>query len=383
MAITINSTPATFNAAYRNVSWQVDSDDVTIVRIIADVYVNDVYETTIEKDPELGTTDQFKFDISRVTQDLLTRDLETTVSGNTTHDSTDSSKQFKCRFFEVLDSGSGFTTTWAEDGAGTGFEEAVNVLVVNSTLQHTEQQNMDLFSVDTSAKRFLSNRPTSGTELIKGDPFFLDFLTIRTVHLNRVETDAVGGATITLDTFSFNPTKNKGQILVDSDIFLDSTVSVSLRLLEDTGGNPPISQSIDVKVIQNCLEDTFTLYWQNPLGGIDSQPFRSRKIEGLSSEIVTHRKILADSFNVEDRGENVLEHRSDDIVKAWTEINNKATMRWLREIGLTGRNAFIYDNGFVPVIITDFSEQVVDTDNFKGQFDIEFRFSNAHIAQRG
>ena len=198
-----------------------------------------------------------------------------------------------------------------------------------------------------------------------------------------METDAGGGATITLDTFSFNPTKNKGQILVDSDIFLDTTVSVSLRLLEDTGGNPPISQSIDVKVIQNCLEDTFTLYWQNPLGGIDSQPFRSRKIEGLSSEIVTHRKILADSFNVEDRGENVLEHRSDDIVKAWTEINNKATMRWLREIGLTGRNAFIYDNGFVPVIITDFSEQVVDNDNFKGQFDIEFRFSNAHIAQRG
>ena len=58
-------------------------------------------------------------------------------------------------------------------------------------------------------------------------------------------------------------------------------------------------------------------------------------------------------------------------------------MRWLREIGLTGRNAFIYDNGFIPVIITDFSEQVVDTDNFKGQFDVEFRFANRHIAQRG
>ena len=55
MAISIDSSPASiYNFAYRNLVYTVSSNDATVVRCLADIYIDDVYKTTLEKSPDFG-----------------------------------------------------------------------------------------------------------------------------------------------------------------------------------------------------------------------------------------------------------------------------------------------------------------------------------------
>ena len=96
--------------------WTVSSNDATIVRCIADIYVGGVFYVSVEKSPDIGQTDVFTFDVQAVLQDNL-KPLVPSFSANINSVTTDqdSTKQYNIKFYEVLDNGTTYTTTWAAD----------------------------------------------------------------------------------------------------------------------------------------------------------------------------------------------------------------------------------------------------------------------------
>ena len=85
MALSFVTTPTpVFIPIYKPIVYEVNSDDVDIVQVICDVFINGAFQFSIDKSEDLNSTRDFTFDLSDACQTLFTGQVlpKNPISGN-------------------------------------------------------------------------------------------------------------------------------------------------------------------------------------------------------------------------------------------------------------------------------------------------------------
>lgn len=381
MAITITVTPDDISASYRRVLWTATSNSSTIVRMIADVKIDGTIRASIDKDPNIGTADEFDFDVQSVIQDYLTENLET-ITTNDIVSATNSEVLVQLEFYEVTDSSGTMITAWEEDGSGTPDLSSSSMVAINATLQHTDTQDLDIYTIDDTTKLFLTNAPliqkVQRTETIQ-----LHFLTNEAevkVILEEYNSSDVSAGDVLFPSSAHVVSRKSGIITVDISTMLSTTSYFTIKLC-NVAGTTFFSVTMRFNIDDVCFDDQVRLKWVNPLGGIDAYTFKGQHKEELRFSTKTFQKALSKSFTQQDRGETTLRTDGVDYVDVFSVAEPRATIQWLSEIGLSS-DVWIEDNGYIPVTVNTRKVKTLNALSPEKQAMFRLRHSNERITQK-
>jgi len=379
MAITVTVNPDTISSAYNPIVWTCTSNDSDIVRVIADVKVDGTIRASIDKDPRFGTTDTFDFDVRSVVQDYLTENIEI-ISGNNITNAGSSEVEVQLEFYEVTLPSTVLVTTWTGTGSPSG-TTGNQIWAINSALQHQETQNLNAFIVDTTSKRFLTNRTTQ--KLRRTETMQLHFVTNEASVRAKIVQKNSSGSTTSSGAFPGSAetiTDKTGIVLIDGS-GMDATASTFEITLADSS-LADISETVTITIDDSCSSEALRLKWVNPLGGIDSYTFNARKKEEIRFKSKTFEKVVEQGYALKDRGQTVLSVTGFDGVDLFSDILTNTELQWIGELGLSN-NVWIDDGNFVPMVVTSTKTKTIDTEskNFQAQF--KLRKANDRITHRG
>ena len=380
MAITITASPDTITAGYNPIVWTCTSNTATIVRIIADVVIDGTVRANIDKDPRFGTTDTFDFDIQSVVQDYLTENLET-ISGNDIANAGSSEVEVYLKLYEVVLTGGLLVTAWRENGTGLPEQTSDVGWCINSALQHEETQNLNAFTVDTTSKRFLTNRTTQ--KLRRTETMQLHFVTNEaSVKAKLVQKDSSGSTTSTtaFPGSAETITDKAGVVLLDGSV-MDATAATFEITLADSS-LADISETVTITIDDSCSSEAVRLKWVNPLGGIDGYTFMARKKEDVSFRSKTFERVVEKGYALKDRGHTVLSITGQDTMELFSDILTNTELQWIAELGLSN-NVWIDDGNFVPMVVTSRKIKTIDTEKKRFQASYKLKKANERITQRG
>lgn len=399
MAITIDSAPSNqFHLAYRPVVWQVSSNDVNIIRCICDIYIEGSYYVSIEKSPDIGTTDTFSFDLQSILQDNLSSPIPNFTASSATIRSLSSVVNYYPVFYEVLDNGTTYDTSWAENGAGSsgtsasGFYTPNLIQAINGTLRHEETQTLSDFQAagtyGTLSKGFKPTTTYDGASCNKikyakrGDFIIVNGYRYSAINMRGklVQYDSNDTGLSTTNSTSISSTNVGWQYYIDTNI-LSSNCDKILARIETTGSSATTSY-VHYKIL-NSDNDYVSFYWQNSLGGIDYYLFRDGQVKVYDTKSNIYEKPLSTSYNVYDFGKTVLSKENKISIRTVSEQLNRDEAEWLSEIFTHAVRAWIYVNSkFIPVLVTDGGITTLDTNNGVYRAEIELMYSNEHKVQR-
>ena len=398
MAISLNSSPSSqYHFAYRPVVWTVSGNDATVVRCIADVYINGTYVSTYEKSPDLGETDVFTFDFQSVLQDNL-KAFEPAFTASTAkmYADTNAGLYYNVRFFEILDNGTTYDTSWAADGAGTSYLDSASTynpaFAYNSTLRHEETQDLSIYKtggtyagmhrLNKITTTFAAQNTNKARKIKRGDFAILStwHSTASTIQGRINQYDSTPSNISNTNSTALASASRLWHYGVDTSTLL-SNCDTFLQRIESTTPSA-ITDYCYWKVIENC-NDYVSLYWQNDLGGIDYYLFRDGQVKTIQGESETYTKPLTTSFNTYDFGTTVLNKKGMTGVNAVSEVLDRTEADALSNLFTHGVRAWIYSNSqFIPVIIADGGIDTINTMEGIYRASIELVYSNDLIAQR-
>lgn len=381
MAITLTVEPDTISAAYRPVLYTATSNTTTNARMIADVKIDGTIRASIDKDPNIGTSDTFDFDIQSVVQDFLTQNLQS-ISSTTIVSGTNSEVSVVVDFYQVLDTtASGLTTNWLEDGTGSADATASTIHCINATLQHEETQDLDIYTVDSVNKVFLTNSPKT-LVIGENETAQLAFVLLNipgNFQLELTERDSDGSETVTKTTHSI--TDKRGEVLIDVASMLGSTVSFDIQLLATN--DQERSETVTYNINTQCYDNPIRIKWLNPLGGIDAYTFTAKTKREVRFRSKKFDKVLQKGFSVSDSGETVLSNTSWDHYEIFSKSEPRATIFWLVELGGNNINAWVDDGtNLIPIIITSVKTKILDTEDGEQIMSLKYKLANQRQSQR-
>ena len=381
MALTIFAVPDLINAAYRPILFFVSSNLGTIKGIRGDLYINGTYSSTIDGVQILGTTDSFTFDIRKMMQSQLVHELRTNITTFSVGISTISAAEIKIRFYEIYESGGVFTTTWAEDGAGTGYEESSDYHVANTATQH--QENLTDYTVDDATKLLLTTS-ADNVRIPRGVPFQIGYLggdvnykaeaIERDINLNTLTT--------TTTIFASSPSYSKGYITIPTSLMSNTnTAYLDVKLTKSAVGDRSITYRY--KVVDSC--NSFVLFWQNHLGGFDHFDFGNKVTKQVNTKNQTMTQSLESGFSVEDAGIITLESNTSTKVKVQTGSLSQAELTMLGELMKNHTVVYKWDSAgvFLRYVVKSHSTKIEDNDGLINSLSLILQPSNEHIVQKG
>lgn len=398
MALTIDSSPSAANHfAYRPVVWKVSSNDANIIRCIADVYINGTYKISLEKSPDIGTSNIFTFDVQNVLQDNLTAHVPNfSYNGGKLYSGTQG-LYYNVRFFEVLDNGTTFDTSWAEDGAGTSYIDSTSVYnpayAFNGTLRHEETQDLDDFKIANGVyaglhrinkitTTFLGSQVNKARKLKRGD--------FAVLSMWQATDSAIQGRVLWYDENNINTFNGTSSTLassthlwhyiLDTSILYASTKKMLMRVESTTPS--AITNYVLYDIVEDC-NDYLSLYWQNDFGGIDYYLFRSAQIKTYESKSETFTKPLTSNFSVSDFSETILNKNSKIGITAISEVLDRTEADGLSNLITHGNRAWIYVNSqLIPVLVADGKIETLNTLDGEYRLKIDLIHSNKLNVQR-
>jgi hypothetical protein len=380
MAITITDTPDAISAAYRPVIWTATSNTGSKVRMIADVKIDGTIRANIDKDPRLGTADTFDFDVQSVLQDYLTYNLQS-ISGNINIVAGSSEVSVLVDLYDVISSGGLLSTAWEEDGSGTPDKTSSAIHAVNATLQHLETQDMDIYTVDDTTKKFLTNAPLI-QRIGENETIQLHYVTnLSNTRFRLIQYNSAGASISDVLSSSIVVTDKAGILLLDEASMLSNAVKFEVILHRNPGD--PRSETRTFNIDTQCYDNAVRLKWLNPLGGFDSYTFVSKKEQSLRHRAKIFDKLLDSDFSIEDRGATVISVDATDEFTIFSQAEPRATILWLAELDANKVNVWIDDGtNFIPIIITSRKTKILDTESAILQKEIKFRYANPRESQR-
>lgn len=395
MAITIDSYPSQISHfAYRPIIWTVSSNDANIIRCIADLYIDNVLTASIEKSLDIGTTDTFTYDFASAIQDELKVWPPLFAGSFGTYRDTTSSKRYKMRFFEVLDNGTTFDTSWAEDGLGTYYVDSATIYTTayafNGGLRHEETQDLTDFNdggtyagfhrINKVDESYLGISVPKKRYIKRGDYSVLsgwknDNCTGKAVFYDEDDNN-IGNST----TANENSDNRKYNYVLDTGTFTADTKTFLTRL-QNSGGTA-ITNYVRWEIVEDCL-DTVSLYWQNDLGGMDYYLFRDKQVKISEGESESYTKPLIPSYNSYDFSETVLSKNSNRNISCVSEVLNRNQVDALSSLITHANGAWILENDvFIPVIVKDGSITTLNSLDGEYRLNIELKHSNKLQVQR-
>jgi len=382
MAITIYTEPNQISTPYRPNYFDVSSDLGTIIRMIADVYVDGTLVTTIDKDPKLGFSNQFRFEVGDVLKKYLTSDFVTLNAEADISTDLASANNYYIRAFEVLDnsSTSTFDTSWSEAGAGTNYTQSSTLSTFNGVNQH--QQTLSDYIASSGSSKFLTNRPNL-TYVPRSD-FRTGILTeANVVELNLSTFTAIngGGSQVSSTSNSLTVVDNKVWFGVQVGNFASTIKSFQISASNNTLGTE-ITETMTFNIVEACDND-LTVYWQNHWGEFDNYLFKGKQGQKTKNKTTTIDNRLTLDYSVGDRGTKDLLKDNTRTFDAYTNTVKASVVEWLAEIGESVDVKIIKGGEVIPVNVKKVTTTIEDSERAVSQISITFEEANKRINQIG
>ncbi len=357
MAITLISSPDTFQPAYNPIEFKFVSDNVATCdfKYIADIFVNGVFAVRLKIFPEISNNQGY-VRVERILQDFLSYKFSTVTGGGV-----GVSYLPTVAGFQTLDNHLiSYTIQMREqyNGANDCLGSVVTSSVLytsgtfycwNGALNRDSYFSYDQYQylANDNDSRFLTNRPIATTTLIKSNTgTLLSFLHTNANAPTGVVTQAIVElydsrhvylATNTVaNTYLANTTLNKCLVfnLIPSTLtsFNDNTKFIVVYLAD--ASSVRITEAFVFEIDTRCTKyQKNNLYWLNPLGGWDNYHFdlvsnRSLDIKRDQYEKNTSQTLLRPF----DRGNTIT---SVNSVDKWTLTSNWMTeneSKWLGDL---------------------------------------------------
>lgn len=380
MSLTITEAATIMQSPYRPVFLDVSSDDVNIVSVIADIYVNGVLKTTLDKAPKLGSTNEFRMEVSDVLKKNLTSELRTNITTNSFTSATVSACEWYVRLFEVTEVGGVRTTGWDENGAGIGYLQSATVTSFNGVNQHN--QILSDYQLGLSSSKLLTNRP-SRTKILNSIPFQLGGLVSSSdvrAYFQYYNNGSTNGA---YQSGVIEPTYDKIIIEVYPDDFTSNTDRLDLHVeYYDFPTQKDISETLRFDIVESCGDET-VIFWQNHWGAFDYYFFSGNRKQSTKNKKQTSIDRLDLDYNSYDRGVRVLTNKNTRTFKVYTQTEKPSVVEWLAEIG-ESVDVYIYENSeFIPIVVKSVESEIENTENIKTQISVTYELANKRISQLG
>ncbi len=388
MAINIYREPDETSTPYLPVYMDASSDLGTIVNMIADVYVDNTLVSTIDKEPILGTTNTFRFEVGEILKKHFTNDVATGALTNGLRQSVGSALNYHIRAFEVLDNGTTLDTSWTENGTGTNYVQSTTAYAFDG-LMHYSQSLSDYICDSSATDMMLTNRPFATaaaqkdyetSKLLNGVAFEMGFLAEQDTQFRVTEYDNDFNVLLDSTYSSITPTNNKA-LIQQSGTYTAGISYLRLRLWDSSGN--PIAQPYIFKVVDSCGDET-TVRWKNQYGGYDYYFFEGNSKKKSKSRQKTYKQRLDYGYSIGDRGETVRTSDNKEDFEIYTKTENYRVIDWLHEIFESTDVAILTGtNEYTPIIITSGNPNNLNDDNTVVQFSLKYRLANSKESQVG
>ena len=390
MAIDIYREPANISTPYSPVYFDVSSDLGTITGMIADVYVNTTLVATLDKDPILGTTNSFRFEVGDILKKHFTNDIQIPTS-TTIRQSEGSALNYHIRAFEVLDNGTTFDTSWSESGAGTNYSQSSTLTAFDGIMHH--QQQIDDYICDNSTDFLLTNvKSNEGAtyayrqpKVNRGIPFEIGFLCDSSCDIRYIELDSDFNVLSNSYLGSLQPTNNKA-ITQISGSYNASAKYFRVRLYNSALST--ISSGYIYRIVDGC-DDDVTIFWKNQYGSYDQYSFSGNYKKSARSRQKTYSKRLDYNHDIIDRGKTVRLSDNRETFTVYTKTESTFTVDYLHEI-FESTDVYLYGlagsrltKELIPIIVTGGSSQSLNNEDVVTQFSLTYELANPKASQLG
>lgn len=393
MAITITSIPNDSGAGntgvitsspYRPTFVEVSSDSAAIVRVIADVYVEGILKGTVEKEPVLGTTDNFKIEIGEIDKKYLDSEFHNTSSFLEVHENIISSKIFNLHIYEVTEVAGLLVTTWEENGAGTGGLSTANIFQFNGVNNHL--QDLTQRFCDGVTKKFLTNRPQN-SNIINNQIYHCGILPDVEGFNTLISVEEFDGNNGTGTSLGVTASTNLGVGRRKSSYTIDTTQLNPLTKsiiyhIKDGFTTLQITEFFTVNIVSEC-NDEVNLFWQNHWGQFDQYYFAGNQTQNTKNKTKSIVNRLPLDYNVEQRGKRDIKKINTREFEIFTRTENPEVIEWLSEIGESVDVFIMIGTDRVPINVKSVTTNIVDEDDVVVQIDIKYTLSNERINQIG
>jgi hypothetical protein len=377
--------PTETSSPYRPTFLDVSSDTAAIVRVITDVFINGsvTVVTTVEKEPMLGTTDQFRIELSEINKKYLFSEFKTTSLFLETHDNVTSANYIDVLMYEVTEVAGLLVTTWAEAGAGIGGLATPNIYQFNGVNQHL--QTIESRLCDGITKKFLTNRPQN-SKILNNQIYHCGILPNtegNRATINITEYDGVNGTGSSLSTGSstvVTASYKKLSFTIDPSQLNALTKSVVYHAEDMVSAQ--ITEDVTVNVVSEC-GDEVNLFWQNHWGETDQYFFAGNTIQKTKNKkkAITNRLTL--DYASTDRGQRDIKNINTREYEIFTRTENPLVVAWLAEIGESVDTSIMIGTDRVPINVKSVSSEIANDSDATIQISVKYTLANERISQLG
>ena len=408
MAISLVTAPTSPALAYSPVVFQLNSNNADIVHLIIETVVSYdggtvfLRKSATSVQPNLGTTNEFTFDISDVLSVNIDFILKTLGASAVINDA--DNLQFKIKAYEVTQNpttGLLETTYDPADANNTNFNYQSSTFTgFNWSESHFDLNSFSVsdYSMVSDDKLFLTQGTNPKTIELNQNEFLGMAYAVSTggVKNYKIQVLTYNSANALLNTDLIDVTQwNQVNISSLTDPYLDAPVGTqnlinagisltnvayyTIRLINDDGNKSELRR---YNIIDGCSTD-LRVHFVNKFGKQDSITLKGNQIEGYTNKSTRYQKALSSTYSSSDYGSAIVRNTKVKNFTAYSKSIGRDTLAFAQSM-LTNNMAWIeVDSSYFSIIIDDGSGVKVNENDMPIQFILNFSLANNERGLRG
>ena len=399
MAITAITTPSAPTLAYQPIIFKLESDEATIVNLIVEVFIsidggfNGDRVAAISVSPDLGTVDEFTFDIQEIVKKHVSFKLKTLGSSTVLNDI--DNIQFRLHVFEVVLTNGILVTNYDPDTPSSGFQYLFNFMPsFNWRESHLSLANFNKvnYQLNGLTKKFLSEAPTT-KDIELGANEFLGMAWTESSgglknYLIKILTYNSLGALLNTDNLSVLDWNNLSIVssytkpyldvpvgtanLIAMGVSLTNVAKYTIQLISDDGIRSEVKS---YNIVDSCPSDA-RIHFINKFGKQDSITLKGNQIEGIAYKSATYEKALSTTYSASDFGRAVIHNELERNFTAYSKSIGRDVLNFANTMLVT-RTAWIeINNNYFSILIDEGSKVVRNEEDMPIQFVLNFSLAN-------
>jgi len=399
MAITAITTPSAPALAYQPIIFKLESNSATIVNLVIEVAISEDGGITaprvaaISVSPDLGTVDEFTFDIQEVIKKHVSFKLKTIGASAVINDV--DNIQFRIKAYEVVLTSGVLVTAYDPDNANNAsFDyQSSNIPSFNWRESHFSLATFDKqnYKLDGLSKKFLSEAPTTKDIELASNEFLgmawtessggvknyiIKVLTynnlgalLNTDNLSVLDWNTIVVSSLT-DPYLDVPVGTAN--LIAMGVSLTNVAKYTIQLVSDDGIR---SELKSYNIVDSCPTDA-RIHFINKFGKQDSITLKGNQIEGIAYKSATYEKALSTTYSASDFGRAVIHNELERNFTAYSKSIGRDVLNFANTMLVT-RTAWIeINNNYFSILIDEGSKVVRNEEDMPIQFVLNFSLAN-------
>jgi len=359
--------------------------------------------------PDIGTTNEFTFDISSYIDglDTLSSDMQTKGSAVSFIDrDTNSIKSVYCNFTE-LNLSSGLLVD-GDSSTDTPTFYCINGVWdydQTSGTAYTYNELDDYKIATTGNKYFLTNNRNTRTIGVNESEYLSGFTTITGTNYytlvlysgkNASGTSTFYQRTLTFDANRFDIPTGSANInattggwkdvfnVATTDPTIDSSVgSYKITLYDAAFGGNQISESVVFNVDHSCSDNYTRIKFLNRLGAFEYFTFKGYRNRSINVRKNYYQSVLDDGYSIGSGGDRALSIDSRSQFEVYSQPLKEADRIWLEEM-LEGMECFVEEgSNYIPIKVRAGGTKIIDEGNDLFTFKMTYEYANPNRRQNG